>query len=70
MGGGSGSTKNLRMLNYREFGHPGSTVLYIDPWDMLNNFCFHVDAQKSLFIGGNGNGFFDIIIYTRAAESS
>ena len=26
MGGGSGSTKNLRMLNYREFGHPGNTV--------------------------------------------
>ena len=20
-----------------------------DPWDMLNNFCFHVYAQKSLF---------------------
>ena len=20
------------------------------PWDMLNNFCFHVYAQKSLFI--------------------
>ena len=24
--------------------------LQIDPWDMLNNFCFHVFAQKSLFI--------------------
>ena len=22
----------------------------IDPWDFLNNFCFHVYAQKSLFI--------------------
>ena len=21
-----------------------------DPWDMLNNFCFHLYAQKSLFI--------------------
>ena len=30
---------------------------YVDPWDMLNNFCFHVYAQKSLFIGENGNGF-------------
>ena len=30
IGGGSGSTKNLRMLNYREFGHPGSTVDSID----------------------------------------
>ena len=29
-----------------------------DPWDMLNNFCFHVYAQKSLFIGQNVNGFF------------
>ena len=23
---------------------------YFDPWYMLNNFCFHVYAQKSLFI--------------------
>ena len=23
----------------------------VDPQDMLNNFCFHVYAQKSLFIG-------------------
>ena len=23
---------------------------YFDPEDMLNNFCFHVYAQKSLFI--------------------
>ena len=30
----------------------------VDPRDMLNNFCFHVYAQKSLFIGENGNGFF------------
>ena len=27
--------------------------------DMLNNFCFHVYAQKSLIIGENGNAFFD-----------
>ena len=26
--------------------------------DMLNNFCFHVYAQKSLFIGEDGNAFF------------
>ena len=25
---------------------------------MLNNFCFHVYAQKSLFIGQNVNGVF------------
>ena len=30
----------------------------VDPRDMLNNFCFHVYAQKSLFIGENGNAFF------------
>ena len=26
--------------------------------DMLNNFCFHVYAQKLLFIGENDNDFF------------
>ena len=26
--------------------------------DMLNNFCFHVYAQKSVFIGQNVNAFF------------
>ena len=31
---------------------------YVDPWDMLNNFRFHAYAQKSLFIGENGNAFF------------
>ena len=30
----------------------------VDPRDMLNNFCFHVYAQKSLFIGENCNAFF------------
>ena len=34
--------------------------VYVDPWDMLNNFCFHVYAQKSLFMGENGTAFFDI----------
>ena len=29
----------------------------IDPWDMLNNFCFHVYAQKSLFLCENCNAF-------------
>ena len=39
--------------------------------DMLNNFCFHVYAQKSLFIGEIGHAFFDIsihIIITRACD--
>ena len=31
---------------------------YVDRWDMLNNFCFHLYAQKSLFIGENCNAFF------------
>ena len=30
----------------------------VDPRDMLNNFCFHVYAQKSLIIGENDNDFF------------
>ena len=28
----------------------------VDPWDMLNNFCFHVYAQ--MFVGENDNGYF------------
>ena len=37
---------------------------YVDTWDMLNEqFFFPVHAQKSLFIGQNGNALFDIIIY-------
>ena len=25
-------------------------MAYVDPWDMLNYFCFHVYAQKWLFV--------------------
>ena len=32
----------------------------VDPWDMLNNFCFHVYAQMSLFVGENDNGYFQL----------
>ena len=41
-----------------------------DPWDMLNNFCFHVYAQKSLFIGENVNAFFDslILLHSRSCD--
>ena len=35
-----------------------SEMVSVDPWDILNNFCFHVYAQKSMFIGENGNGVF------------
>ena len=31
---------------------------YVDPWDMLNNFSFHVYAQMLMFIGENVNAFF------------
>ena len=34
----------------------------VDPRDMLNKFRFHLYAQKSLFIGENCNGFFDILL--------
>ena len=30
----------------------------VDPRDMLNNFCFHLYAQNSLFIAENCNAFF------------
>ena len=28
-------------------------MLEWDPWDMASNFCFHVWAEKSVFIGEN-----------------
>ena len=31
---------------------------YVDPWDMMNNFCVHVYAQMSLYMGENVNAFF------------
>ena len=31
---------------------------YFDPWYMLNNFCFHVYAQKSLYIANKENNVF------------
>ena len=36
-----------------------------DHRDMLNNFCFHVQAQKSLFIAENCNEFFLTSPYDR-----
>ena len=38
---------------------------YVDPWDMLNNFCFHVYAQMSLFMDENVNGYFLTQFLTR-----
>ena len=42
----------------------------VDPRDMLNNFCFHVYAQKSMFMGENGNAFFYLILITTRAPGS
>ena len=35
--------KNLKTWKFENFEN-----IKNDPWDMLNNFCFHVYAQKSL----------------------
>ena len=42
----------------------------VDPRDMLTNFCFHVYAQKSVFICENCTGFFltSTILSTRACD--
>ena len=36
----------------------------VDPRFMLNNFCFHVYAQKSLVIGESGNVFLTACFFT------
>ena len=46
---GAGNLKILKLENFENIKN--------DPWDMLNNFCFHVYAQKSLFIAENCNVF-------------
>ena len=33
-------------------------MVQVDPQDMLTNFCFHVYAQKSVFISENATAFF------------
>ena len=35
----------------------GCQAVKFDPWDMPNNFSFHVYAPKSLFIAENDNAF-------------
>ena len=45
IGGASGSTKNLRVLNYREFGHPGSTVYRKQTLAFKHNRALLVAAQ-------------------------
>ena len=45
--------ENLKTWKFENFEN-----LINDPLNMLNNFCFHVYAQKSLFISENVNAFF------------
>ena len=50
--------ENLKKIENLKF-----KIAQVDPRDMLNNFCFHVYAQNSLFIAENCNGFFfDLLI--------
>ena len=44
--------------NFKKFENLKFKIAQVDPRDMLNNFCFHVYAQKSLFIAENCNAFF------------
>ena len=44
--------------NWKKFENLKFKIAQVDPRDMLNNFCFHVWAQKSLFIAENCNAFF------------
>ena len=53
------------ILNWPQ-NDPLMTPKYVDPWDILNTFCFPVYAQKSLFIGENANAF--SFLHTRAND--
>ena len=46
------------LIKLSAFSFQLSAFSSLDHWDMLNNFCFHVYAQNSVFIGENGNEFF------------
>ena len=45
--------------NFKKFENLKFKIAQVDPRDMLNKFCFHVYAQKSLFISENCNVFLD-----------
>ena len=52
-------SENLKKIeNLKKFENLKFKIAQVDPRDMLNKFCFHVYAQKSLFIAENCNGFF------------
>ena len=48
---GAGNLKNLKLKFLDIFEILNFLNIKNDPRDMLNNFCFHAYAQKSLFIG-------------------
>ena len=39
-------------------------VVKIDPWDMLNNFCFHVYAQKCQVVKFDPLGHAEQLLYS------
>ena len=58
------SESQTKAGNQRKFENFKFKIAQVDPRDMLNNFCFHVYAEKSLFIAENCNAFF----FTSAAS--
>ena len=50
--------QEFQSLNVIENLKTSCLVVKFDRWDMLNKFCFHVHAHKSLFIAENCNAFF------------
>ena len=50
----SSVSSKVSICNYVKCHMSYIKCLNVDPWDMLNNFCFHVYAQKSQFLGENG----------------
>ena len=46
--------ENLKNLKFK--------IAQVDPRDMLNKFCFHLNAENSLFIAENCNGIFRDIL--------
>ena len=50
--------KNWKFEKIWKFENLKFKIAQVDPRDMLNNFCFHVWAEKSLFIAENCNAFF------------
>ena len=49
--------KSVRLSGCQVVKLSSCQVVKYDPWVMLNKFCFHVYAQKSLFIVENDNNF-------------